>query len=129
MSFLQLPLSYVVWHYTRAWSDLVRLYRNLAWFLWNFFSIHILCKTLLSPWKRLHETGLHGAGGFMGGLILNVTLRGVGCIARLFAIATGLFSLLLLSLCALVFLVLWLFLPALSVASIVYGAVGVAVAI
>lgn len=121
MTPLRLPLSYLIWHYTVAWRDLARLYRNFAWFLWNFFSIRLLAGTLFSPWKRLHEASNKSTGGFLGSFILNTLMRFIGLFARLFTILTGCASLLLLSLGFVAFLLLWLFLPALVFIFLVSG--------
>ncbi|MSU56101.1 MAG: hypothetical protein EXS51_02220 [Candidatus Taylorbacteria bacterium] len=123
-SVLQLPFSYLLWHYTTAWSDIMRLYRNIAWFLWNFFSVRLLLGTLLSPWHRLHEGSKKSAGGFLGNFIINLLLRFIGFFARLFVILTGLVSVILLSVFFIFFSVIWPFMPLLVVVSTVNGAVG-----
>lgn len=123
-SLLHIPFSYLLWHYTVAWSDLVRLYRNFSWFLWNFFSIRILFGTLFSPWRRLHEGARKDIGGLLGSVIINLILRGIGFVARSATILTGLIALILLALFFLVFLVAWPFLPFLVFVSSVNGIVG-----
>jgi len=125
MSYFQLPLSYLSWHYTAAWGDLFRLHRNFSWFLLNFFSIRILLRTLFSPWHRLHEGGSSKTAGFVGSFILNLMLRCIGLAARSATILTGLVALLLLSLFSIAFLVAWLFLPLLPLVCIVNGIAGV----
>lgn len=116
-----LPLAYLWWHYTLAWGDLLRLYKNFSWFLWNFFSIPLLAGTLFSPWRRLRESSARGSGGFLGSFIINLILRFVGLFARLFTILFGLASLALFAVLFLCFLVLWPFLPLIAAASLVTG--------
>src|SRR3989344_5345808 len=108
MSYLQLPFSYLLWHYTSAWGDLLRLYRNLTWFLWNFFSIRILAGTLFSPWHRLRESSRKETAGLLGSLIINLILRGIGCVMRTVTILTGILSIVLFFLFSIVFFSLWL---------------------
>ncbi len=124
MTIFRLLLSYLFWHYTLAWADLVRLYRNLAWFLWNFFSIGLLAHTLLSPWRRLHEGARKEAGGLLGSLIMNTILRSVGFFARVATISFGLASLALLSVAFAVCLVLWPLVPLIASALTLTGLLG-----
>lgn len=109
-SLLRLPLAYLLWHYTAAWADLLRLYFNLSWFLFHFFSLRILLGTLFSPWKRLHASGKED-GGFFGTLILNTITRLVGFLVRSVTILAGLFSLLLLAALFLLAVVVWATMP------------------
>lgn len=124
MSPLSLPISYLLWHYTAAWGDVLRLYRNFSWFLWNMFSIELLSKTLLSPWHRLHEGSDKTTGGILGSIILNLILRCIGFFARAGTIIIGLVALFLFSLLSIIFLALWPFLPFLAFAFIAHGMIG-----
>lgn len=125
MRTLQLPLAYLWWHYALAWVDLARLYHNLAWFLWNFFSISLLLRTLFSPWRRLHESARKEAGGLLGSLIMNTILRFIGFFARVATIVFGLASLVLLGVVGVAFLVLWPLLPFIALALMLTGLFGV----
>jgi len=127
MTIFQLSASYFLWHYTVAWGDVLRLYRNFSWFFWNFFSIGLLSETLLSPWHRLHEGSNDTTGGLLGSIILNLILRCIGFLARVCTILTGLVALFLLSFFFLVFLALWPFLPFLIVIFIIQGLIGLVV--
>jgi len=121
---LQLPISYLLWHYTTAWTDLLRLYKNFSWFLWNFFSIRILFETLFSPWHRIKEHAEKDTGGLLGSIILNLILRLIGFFARAATIVWGILALVLFSILFSVFFVLWAFLPILIIGSVLYGTVG-----
>ena len=100
-----------MWHYTTAWVDIARLYSNFAWFLFHFFSIPILLRTLLSPWKRLHESRKGSEGGALGAFLLNSVTRIAGAVIRLATITAGVFSLALLTVVFIAFLFAWLFIP------------------
>lgn len=121
---LNLPLIYLLWHYALAWEDLFRLYQNLAWFLWNFFSIRILAETLVAPWHRRKERPEKDTAGILGSFILNSILRLVGFLIRTITILTGLATLALFSLFFALFLILWPFLPLVIVGSFVWGIIG-----
>ena len=111
MAFFQLIPVYLLWHYGVAWADVARLYYNFAWFLFHFLSIHVLFRTLLAPWKRLHESRKGGETGFLGAFLINSITRIVGAVIRLATIAAGIFSLVLLTLAFAFVLLLWLVAP------------------
>lgn len=121
-SYVQLPLAYLLWHYTAAWSDLWRFYANLSWFLLNFFSVKLLLGTFFAPWKRLRESARRrGEGGAAGRFIINVITRLVGFSLRSVTIVSGLASLVLLSALALFLFVLWLVLPLAALGFTLWG--------
>lgn len=106
----QLLVSYIGWHYTVAFVDMWRIYTNLSWFLFNFFSVRILLSTFFAPWKRLRESG-KGDEGALGALIINPITRFVGVLVRSVTVGTGLFSLLILLLFFFAAVVCWLLMP------------------
>lgn len=112
LAILELPLAYLLWHYTVAWGDLLRFCSNIAWFLLNFFSVKILLRTLFSPWKRLQEGGRgRGEGGILGRLIINTITRLVGALVRSVTILVGLAALLVFLFVSAVLFLLWPVLP------------------
>ncbi len=125
MSSLTLPFNYLLWHYTTAWSDLIRLYTNAVWFFWHFFSIRILVGTLLAPWHRLREASSKETAGFLGSLIINLILRMIGFVARTVIILSGFLTLVLFSLFSLAFFALWLVLPIVALGLVLNGFIGV----
>lgn len=128
-SLIQLPLAYLLWHVTAAFGDLWRLYANMVWFLWNFFSIKILSFTLLSPWHRISEKRSKGSAGFFGQIIINSLTRIFGLIVRFFVILIGLFSLIIFSVLFLLLFVAWIALPVISIGLILYGVRGLFAAV
>lgn len=103
---------YILWHYTRAWRDMARVVGNYLWFVANFFSLELLAKTLLSPWKRLSVSG--GRGGeesVVGALIINTLMRFVGFGIRSVTIVAGVCTLFLTIAAAAAIAILWLLLP------------------
>ncbi len=107
---------YLIWHYSIGLADLFRIVGNFLWFIWNFFSIPLLFKTLFSPWKRLSEgkkkPGLH-PDEFFGNLIVNSIMRLIGVFARLIMIVFGLVFCVLVFVSGILAIVVWLTLPVL----------------
>ena len=95
MLFLSVMHHYVFWHYTRAWVEMFVVWRNLLWFVVNFFSIPQLMRSWLSPWKRMTE----GRGekwnfeDLASYIIIGIISRIVGAIMRTVVIFLGLISL------------------------------------
>jgi hypothetical protein len=112
MGFVQVLWYYILWHYTKAWADLLRIIGNYFWFVSNFFSINLLLQTLFSPWRRLSISG--GRGGeesFIGALIINTIMRFVGFFARIFTIVFGIVALAVTAALSVAAILVWLFLP------------------
>ncbi len=116
MESVQIFWYYIIWHYTKAWQDSVRVIENYLWFVGNFFSINLLLRTLFSPWRRLSVSG--GKGGeesFFGALLINTLMRGVGFLIRSATIVLGAVVVLLTIVLSAAFIVVWLCLPVLVV--------------
>ncbi len=124
MKLFTFPFSYLVWHYTLAIRDFAIIIGNLLWFLYHYFSIPILLKTLFSPWRRLSEGYSHNIlkpGDFFSTLIVNSLIRIFGFVVRSVMILVGILmwlSSLVLSILAMVF---WLFLPIIIPTLIFFG--------
>ncbi|MFA6338703.1 MAG: hypothetical protein WCW87_01415 [Candidatus Paceibacterota bacterium] len=109
---ITLTLRYLLWHYSTAIGDIIRIWTNYLWFFYNFFSISLLFKTLLDPWERLKEKyDLRSIEDWASALVTNTIMRLVGFIVRLFTIVFGLLVLLVVVLIGLVTIILWLVLP------------------
>lgn len=109
----RLILSYFVWHYTYAFKDIYNLFTGFAWFLYHFFSINTLSKTLFSPWRKLGESYQKGwsINAFFETLVVNIIMRIVGFLIRLTIIVLGVISLALNIIIGAITAVLWVFLP------------------
>lgn len=124
MRFSLLPFSYFVWHYTYAMAELGRMSVNFLWFVVHFFSIPIVLRTLVSPWRRLDEpyTGALNFGGWFETLIVNTLMRVVGLVIRIVMLAVGLVLLVVLAVFELAALAVWVLLPGLVALAAVVGA-------
>ena len=113
MNFLLIIPYYFSWHYSRGLSDYFKVWKNLTWFLWNFFSIKVLLKTFFMPFKRLKEnyTGNLDVENFLTSIIVTTLMRIVGMFARGTIIVCGIISLIIFVLGGLVGFIIWIFLP------------------
>ncbi len=123
MNFLLIFPHYISWHYTRGLSDLIRLCKNIIWFIWNFFSIKVFLKTLLSPFKRLDVRARNkfSVEDVFSALVTNMLMRILGFILRSFFIVLGLSIEIIFIVAALVFFIVWLLVPFILLAMLVAG--------
>ncbi len=113
--------TYIVWHYTTAIKDMKRVTDNLLWFIFNFFSMDILLKTLFSPWRKLDKDETVKKPSFFSNLLVNILMRISGFVIR---VSTLLFGLATFVLACIVFIfgfLIWVSLPFLSVILLLYG--------
>lgn len=123
MNLAQLPLSYIAWHYTVGWTDLIGFWRNIVWFFWHYFSIGLLVRSLFSPYRRMTERRQPGfvPSEVFDRIITNTIMRVVGFVLRLALIVLGVAALLLTSLLGVVSVILWSIAPAAPIASVLIG--------
>lgn len=126
MSFFSIIPQYISWHYTVAFFELFLLWKNFSWFLWNFFSIKILFKTLLAPFRRL-DVGRKkfDVESFFESLVVNTLMRLLGLILRSVLIILGILSLCFLFIFFVGFLLLWVLLPFILLGMLILGFVTV----
>ena len=114
MTFWVIFRDYLSWHYTRAYSDIFHIWRNLTYFIFHFFSIPILLRTLFSPWKRVvaeRETRGFDLKDYLSTKLVNLIMSLVGAVMRLVLIAIGLVCTGVVVVGGLIFFVLWSILP------------------
>ncbi len=93
MFVISLLKSYIFWHYSFALAAWWKIYVNILLFLFNFFSVSPLIRTLFSPWRRLAESYPAGfaPGAAAETLVINVLMRSVGLVIRtVFILLAGL---------------------------------------
>lgn len=125
MNFLLIAPHYISWHYTKAVSDLIGIFKNFIWFIWNMFSIKILLQTLFVPFQKLSvkSTKRFDIQDFFSALVTNLLMRLVGFGIRSFFIVLGLFSLIFFILFSSLFFVIWLILPFILLGMFVLGVI------
>jgi hypothetical protein len=113
MNFLLIIPYYFSWHYKRGIVDYFKVWKNLIWFLWNFFSIKVLFKTFFMPFQKLKEDYSGGLDieNFLSSIVVTTLMRMVGMFFRSVIIITGLISIFSFIILGLMGMVVWLTLP------------------
>lgn len=120
MDFLLVLPYYLVWHYGRAYFDIKSLWKNFLIFVFHFFSIPVLLRTLFSPWQRMHD-GYGPQNPIFETLIFNTIMRVVGAVIRLVFILIGSLCLLACFVIGFVFLILWFLFPFIMLSMFSWG--------
>lgn len=114
---------YLLWHYSRAIKSLFQIWANFVWFLYHFFSLPVLVRTWIAPWRRLDESygqaGKHDA--WWETLIVNTLMRLVGFLMRSMVLIFGSLVLLVWIFLLPVLLLVWLILPPLTLGLFLTG--------
>ena len=123
MKFVHAFIGYLGWHYSSAYVDMVRVWKNFLWFIVHFFSIPTLAGSLFAPLNRLDEGYKKGdtIEGKAETLIANTLVRFIGFILRSFLIVLGLVMLLGVLIGGLVGFVIWTLAPLLVLGLIVFA--------
>jgi len=110
-----MPIAIVFWrwYYGQAIKDVLFGWRNYIIFSLNYFSIPLLLKTLLAPWKRDITRKPRGLDlkKLFEYITFNSISRGLGFIVRFFTILVGIIFFFLVLILGLLFFVIWLILP------------------
>lgn len=125
MLFTSMLHHYFLWHYTKAFTEILHVWSNLFWFVVNFFSLPQLLKSFFSPWRRIVEErgetfNMEDLAGF---ILIGLISRVIGMLMRTIVILTG--SILLLTLCIGIVAVylFWLVAPVAIFGLIIYGVI------
>ena len=123
MLFVSILHHYTLWHYTRAFTEILHVWSNLFWFVVNFFSLSQLARSFFSPWKRITESrgktfSFEDLAGF---IIINLISRIIGMMLRTAIILSGVATLLLLTIGIIAVYIFWITAPLLIIASLYFG--------
>lgn len=113
MQSISLVGHYLVWHYTRGYSDLTHNASNLLYFFYHFFSIQELSRTWFSPWKNI-GVGLASAttsAEYLSIVTISFIMRVVGGILRSIVLLTGVTCIVIVGGATLLAFILWTFIP------------------
>lgn len=105
--------QYLLWHYSRALREYVEIWWNILYFVFHFFSIPALLKTLFSPWKRLkeqHRTTLK-PDVLLEAFVFSLIMRTVGFLMRSITIILGTLATVAVCVGGIIILLFWLTLP------------------
>ena len=94
MAALYVLFEYVFWIYSRGIREYFRAWMNYHWFLFHFFSVGVLLKSLFAPFHRLQEKAGRGIDieRFFERLVVNIMMRVVGFVVRVAVLAVALIS-------------------------------------
>lgn len=118
-----LLFRYARWHYLEATGDILRGWRNILWFILNYFSVPLLLRTLFSPWRGIQWRKRKGfnPGDILSTLLSNLISRILGAIVRSFLIMAGLLCEATFFILGAFLLIFWLLLPFLIFMVFIYG--------
>lgn len=113
MKLLSVFLHYLVWHYGIGIVEMLVNFKNFLNFVFNFFSIGILFRTLFSPFQRLKEEYKGGlnVSAFLENFVANLIMRFVGFFVRTYIIVFGIIALIITFLIQTIFFLLWILAP------------------
>ena len=113
-------LTWLFWHFFEIPKEILKALKNYLVFLFNYFSIPILLKTLFSHWRRYRES--YGKGfdlkRFFSALTFNLISRILGAIVRIITIFIWLIAEFFVLIGFLIILLFWLILPFLGIIGI-----------
>lgn len=123
MNALALIPYYIIWHYSIAFRDIFRVWKNFLWFIFHFFSVGIILKTFISPWRRLSEEKgkIFEPRQFFSALAINTLMRIVGVFIRTVMLIVAFTAIVLVFIAGILFFVFWAFAPFLIFATIING--------
>ena len=120
---MAIPLIFWRWYYGEAASEVLRGWKNFIIFATQYFSIPLLLKTLLAPWRRDITRRPRGLDlkKFFEYLAFNLISRGTGFLIRLITIIIGIVFLVFTIIVGAVFFILWLFLPLILLGLLIFS--------
>lgn len=123
MKLIRITFGYLKWHYGKALLTTFSFWKNILFFLLNFFSIKSLLVNFFAPWKRLADSypKKFDISKFLSVLIVNTIMRIVGIILRTIILVIGLICCALYIVCLPLVLIIWLALPIAVVYLLGYG--------
>lgn len=121
--FLAILHHYLIWHYSRGFLEWFHVWGNLLWFIVHFFSLPLMVRSWLSPWKRMTEPRQKAwdIEDWASSLFINILSRFIGAIMRTIMILVGLFALVLLLAAGTLITLGWAVAPALIILLLILG--------
>jgi hypothetical protein len=89
-----LALEFIIWWYTSGWVELARRAEKYIIGVYDYFSVALLSKTILAPWKQIVSYGSQSINERMRATVDNLVSRMVGLTVRLFVLVFALFLML-----------------------------------
>jgi ATP-dependent Clp protease ATP-binding subunit ClpC len=123
--------NFLSWYYAKGIEEYLELEKNFLHFIWRFFAVWEMARTLFYPWKR--DIGRRNWRGFqpLKSLALftdNFISRIIGAVVRFLVIVTGILVIIIFFVLALGILFIWLFPPLILLVLFLKGAIGMVIA-
>ena len=120
---MTIPLIFWRWYYGEAMKEVLKGWNNFIIFATQYFSIPLLLKTLLAPWRRDITRRPRGLDlkKFFEYLAFNLISRGTGFLVRFITIIVGIIFLVFTIFAGAVFFILWLFLPLILLGLLIFS--------
>lgn len=116
-------IQYLIWHFYDVPRGLIKAWQNYLLFNLNYFSLLLLVKTFLAPWRRYVWS--YGRGfdlkKYLEALVSNLISRIIGAVVRSFLILIGLVTEIFVFFAGLILIIGWLILPLLLVYGLFFG--------
>ncbi|MFC1629665.1 hypothetical protein ACFL11_00335 [Patescibacteria group bacterium] len=116
-------IQYFIWHFFEMPKNIIGAWQNFLLFNLNYFSIPLLFRTFLSPWRRykwLYPRGFSFTE-YAEVLLSNLISRVIGAIIRVFLIVIGLLVEISIFFVGIILLFGWLVLPAILIVGFLIG--------
>ena len=117
-------IHYLSWHYSVALASFSVIYRDIIFFVADYFSLPILLKSFFAPWRRLAEPypeNKFNLSEIAAVVVVNSLMRLVGVIMRSIIIIVGLIVLVATIIFYPIILLLWLALPVIVLLFLLVG--------
>lgn len=115
--------SFFSWWYGAGLAGLVRNIRQQMQQLADMFSVAILLRTLLAPWRRIITYPGAGLEAHLRAMLDNLVSRVIGLIVRVAVLLAAAVLFTVLAIVGVLEIVLWPVLPGLALGLIVWGLV------
>ncbi len=109
----QITAYYFAWHYSRGITDYLRNWMNLVWFLWHYFAVGLMLKTLFATFRRIEtpkRPGFH-PDDMAGDMVVGMLMRLIGFFMKSVIILVALIALLFVLVGGALLFMLWLCAP------------------
>lgn len=105
--------GYLSWHYGKALRSIVTFWGTFIIFLYHFFSIGTLTKTLFAPWKRQrqHAPDMFPLGPYVSAISFNLVSCVIGAMIRINTILLGIIVILCALFVAPIACAIWILIP------------------
>lgn len=115
--------QFLEWYFIDQSLLIFKAWKNYLRFNFEYFSIPLLLRTFFSPWRRY--IWAYGRGfnfkRYLDAFVSNAIFRGLGAVLRFFLIIIGIILETAIFLAGIVVLILWLFLPFITISMFIFG--------